>query len=147
MKMGPFELLESVGSGGMGTVYRARHGQTGEIVAVKVMAADAASNPLLLKRFKQEFAAACRLNHPHMVQGLDFAEENGQPYLVMEFVDGQNLGERIKQQGCLSANEALPIFRQVASALQAAHQQKLIHRDIKPENILLSKDGKRNWWT
>jgi serine/threonine protein kinase len=141
MMIGPFELLESVGSGGMGTVYRARHCKTRQIVAVKVMTAEAAANPLLLKRFEQEFAAVSRLRHPHMVQGLDFAVENGRPYLVMEFVDGQNLGERIREQGCLSAEVALPIIFQVADALHAAHQSSLIHRDIKPENILLTRDG------
>ena len=98
--MGPYELLETVGRGGMGTVFRGRHVQTGKVVAVKVMTAEAASDPTHLRRFEQEFWAATRLQHPHIVRGLDFGLEDGRPYLVMEFVDGP------EPESCTSKNRA-----------------------------------------
>ena len=98
MRMGPYELLEPIGRGGMGRVYRARHQQTGQIVAVKVMAVEKAADPVPLKRFQQEFLAAHSLQHPHIVRGLDFGLEEGRPYLVMEFIDGHNLGKYVKRQ-------------------------------------------------
>jgi serine/threonine protein kinase len=139
--MGQYELLEAIGQGGMGTVYRGRHHLTGQTVAVKVMAPEVAADPVPLKRFEQECAAASRLRHPHIVQGLGFGVENGQPYLVMEFVAGQNLGQRIHQHGPLAEAEAVRLILQIADALQLAHQEQLIHRDVKPENILLTAAG------
>jgi serine/threonine protein kinase len=124
----------------MGTVFRARRRVTGQVVALKVMTTETASNPVLLKRFQQEFAAASRLRYPHIVQGLDFGVEAGRPYLVMEFVEGQNLVQRVREQGPLPQAEALRVILQVASGLQLAHENKLIHRDVKPDNILL-QDG------
>jgi eukaryotic-like serine/threonine-protein kinase len=141
MQMGPYNLMEAVGRGGTGTVYRGQHRRSGAIVAVKVMAAELTADPVLLKRFEQEFAAACRLDHPHIVRGLDFGLEKGVPYLVMEFVDGQNLGQRIREQGPLGVDHALRILLQVSDALRLAHAHQLIHRDVKPENILLAADG------
>lgn len=141
VKMGPYELGEVVGKGGMGTVYRSVCPCTGRTVAVKVMAAEMMCDPVLLRRFKKECTAASRLHHPHIVQGLDFGIEAGQPYLVMEFIEGQNLGQRIKQDGPLQEAEALRLILQVADALHLAHQHRLIHRDVKPDNILLTKDG------
>src|SRR2546421_555348 len=82
-KMGPYDLLEVIGRGGMGTVYRGRHRGTGLTVAVKVMNPETAADPVLLRRFEQEFAAASRLHHPHVVRGLDFGLEDGRPYMVM----------------------------------------------------------------
>jgi serine/threonine protein kinase len=139
--MGPYELLEAVGRGGMGTVYRAKHRQSGQVVAVKVMAADRAADPILIRRFEKEFLATRSLDHPHIVRGLDFGVHDRRPYLVMEFVEGQNLGERVREQGPLPEAEALRIFLEVAGGLQVAHEHKFIHRDVKPENILLRNDG------
>jgi serine/threonine protein kinase len=139
--MGPYELLEPIGRGGMGVVYRGRHEQTGQTVAVKVMAADMAADPLLFKRFEQEASAARRLRHPHIVQGLEFGLHNDQPYLVMELVEGENLGQRVKRLGRIPEAEAVSIALQIADALELAHRHQLIHRDVKPENILLTKDG------
>jgi serine/threonine protein kinase len=140
-QLGPYEVLEAVGKGGMATVYRGRKQSTGQIVALKVMEAASASNPVMVKRFEQEFRAAARLRHPNIVQGYDFGLENGQPYLVMEYINGPTLGRLIGDRGPLPQDEALRIMRQIADALQSAHDHNLIHRDIKPENILLTADG------
>src|SRR5689334_3566644 len=86
--IGPYDLLEKVAEGGMGAIYRGRNRDTGEVVAIKIMAAHVANNKVLLKRFEQEFRAASRLDHPNIVRALDYGEANGAPYLVMEFVDG-----------------------------------------------------------
>ena len=139
--MGPYEVLGTIGRGGMGTVHRARHQPTGQIVAVKIMNEEAAANDVLRRRFEQEYATSSRLAHPHLVRGYDFGEDGGRPYLVMEYVDGPNLQQRIKKQGPVPIESALAYFAQITSAVQFAHQHNLIHRDIKPENILLTRDG------
>jgi serine/threonine protein kinase len=125
----------------MGTVHRGRHQETGQIVAVKVLAAETASDPMLLRRFEQECTAASQLRHPHIVRGLDFGVEEGRPYLVMEFVQGQNLRQRVRQGGPLPVAEGIRLLVQIADALQLAHEAKLIHRDVTPDNILLRVDG------
>jgi serine/threonine protein kinase len=140
VKIGSYELLEVIGRGGTSTVYRGQHVPSGQVVAVKVMAAELAANPVLLRRFEQEFAAACRLTHPHIVAGREIGLENGVPYLVMEFVEGRNLGQRVREQGPLAYPEAIRLILQIAGALRLAHTQHLIHRDVKPENILLTVD-------
>ena len=139
--LGPYEVLEAVGKGGMGTVYRGRRTDTGQTVAIKVMEARAASHPVLVKRFEQEFIAAGRLRHPNIVRGLDFGMHEGRPYLVMEFVEGRDLTRRIAEAGPLAPDRAVPVILQVAAALQFAHQNNLIHRDVKSDNVLLTKDG------
>ena len=136
-----YELLEPLGKGGMGTVYRARRRATGEMVAVKVMTEDAAGNTLLRTRFEQEYAAGMRLQHPHLVRVLDCDMQCERPYMAMELVEGQSLGERITQKGPLSERNALRIIIQIAGAVREAHQIHLVHRDIKPDNILLNQDG------
>jgi serine/threonine protein kinase len=141
MRLGPYELLEIVGRGGMSTVHRGRHVPSGETVAVKVMARERAADRVLLQRFEQEFAVARSLSHPHIVRGLDFGVCSGVPYLVMEFVEGQNLGQRVRQLGPLPAVEAVRVNLEISAALQLAHANKLIHRDVKPENILVGTDG------
>ncbi|HVS37804.1 MAG TPA: serine/threonine-protein kinase [Gemmataceae bacterium] len=139
--IGPYEILETIGKGGMATVYRGRRSETGQIVAIKVMEAQYASSAVLVRRFEQEYAAACRLRHPNLVPVWDFGQEDGRPYLVMEFIDGQNLNRRIKREGPLTETEAVRTILQVADGLQAAHRLQMIHRDVKPDNVLLSKDG------
>lgn len=125
----------------MAAVYRGRQRATGQIVAIKIMDAAFAANPVLVKRFEQEFRVAARLRHPHIVQCLDFGLENGQPYLVMELIDGPSLGQLIRDQGALPQAEAVRILSQVAAGLQSAHDHNLIHRDVKPDNILLTVSG------
>ena len=116
MQMGPYKLMEAVGRGGTGTVYRGQHVQSGTIVAVKVMAEELTTDPVLLRRFEQEFAAACRLDHPNIVKGLDFGLADGVPYLVMEFVAGQNLGQMVRAQGPLPLDHALRILLEISDA-------------------------------
>jgi serine/threonine protein kinase len=135
-----YDLLEVIGSGGMGTVYRGQHRQTGQTVAVKVMPATLTADRVLFKRFEQECTAALRLCHPHIVQGIDFGLENDRPYLVMELVDGHTLAQYVDENGPLNPTEAIRIAIQIAGALHQAHQLDLIHRDVKPENILLTRD-------
>jgi serine/threonine protein kinase len=139
--IGDYELLEKIAEGGMGAVYKARHATTGQVVAMKVLLPAVAEQPVLMKRFEQEFRAVRSLDHPHIVRGLDFGRDGTSHYLVMELVEGQSLGERIERQGRLAEGEAVRIIVQVAEALHHAHQRGLVHRDVKPDNILITADG------
>ncbi|MER3414998.1 MAG: serine/threonine protein kinase [Gemmataceae bacterium] len=140
-KIGPYVILEKIADGGMGTVFKARHAQTGEIVAIKTIPPHLAANPVLLKRFEQEFRAASRLQHPNIVRAIAFGYEDKTPYLVMEYVDGESLGQKIHREGRLSEAVAIRIIAQVAQGLHRAHKAGLIHRDVKPDNILLTSQG------
>jgi serine/threonine protein kinase len=139
--IGSYDLVEKIADGGMGSIWKGRHRDTGEIVAIKVMAAHIVSNPVLLRRFEQEFRAASRLNHPNIVRALDFGDVNHTPYLVMEFVDGESLGARIERDGAMNEREAIQIIAQVAQGLHRAHKEHLVHRDVKPDNILITRDN------
>jgi serine/threonine protein kinase len=141
--LGGYDLLQKLADGGMGSVYRGRNRATGEIVAIKVMnlPSTVRSRDVLLRRFLQEFRAASALDHPNVVRALDFGWQDRTPYLVMEFVDGETLGARLKRVGRLPEQEALDIVGQVAAALEAIHARGLIHRDVKPDNVLLTADG------
>jgi serine/threonine protein kinase len=139
--IGNYALLEKIAEGGMGAIYKGRHRDGGPIVAIKVMPSHMASNPILLKRFEQEFRAASRLNHPNIVRALDYGDAGDMPYLVMEFVDGESLGQKIERDGRMPEAEAIRIIAQVAQGLHRAHKQNLVHRDVKPDNILVTADG------
>jgi serine/threonine protein kinase len=139
--LGSYDLLEKVAEGGMGAIYRGRHRETGQVVAIKIMPAHMAANPVLLSRFEQEFRAASRLDHPNIVRAIDYSDTGTAPYLVMEFVDGESLGAKIEREGKLPEAEAIRIIAQVAQGLHRAHKQGLVHRDVKPDNILLTLDG------
>jgi serine/threonine protein kinase len=136
-----YQLLEQIGGGGMGTVYRGRDPQTDTVVAVKVFAADLVADPVLLERFTREFNAAAKLEHPNVVRPLDFGTDGNVSYLVTEFVEGTTLGQMIDDQGRLTEEAAVRIITQVAQALQYAHERNVIHRDVKPDNILVRVDG------
>jgi serine/threonine protein kinase len=110
-------------------------------VAIKIMPAHMAANPVLLARFEQEFNAASRLDHPNIVRALEFDDSGAAPYLVMELVEGESLGQKLEREGRMSETEAIRIIAQVAQGLHRAHKQNLIHRDVKPDNILLRTDG------
>jgi serine/threonine protein kinase len=139
--VGNYDLVEKIAEGGMGAIYRGRHRLTGQIVAIKVMAAHVASNPVLLKRFEQEFRAASRLDHPNIVRALDYGESGSSPYLVMEFVEGESLGQKLEREGRMSEADSIRIIAQVAQGLHRAHKQGLVHRDVKPDNILIGADS------
>ena len=129
-KLGPYEILTSIGAGGMGEVYRARDPRMGRDVAIKL------SDERFSDRFSREVHAVAALNHPNICHLYDV----GPDYLVMELVDGPTLEQRIKQ-GALPLDEALRIARQIAAALEAAHEKSIVHRDLKPANIILKSDG------
>lgn len=138
--LGDYEIVSMIAEGGMGTVYKARHRVSGQLVAIKVIAKDTARNPVLLQRFKQEFDAARLIDHPHVVKALEYHAQP-QPYIVMEYVDGESVGQRLQRQGAFEEQEAIRLIAQVCEGLQRAHKQGLVHRDVKPDNILITRDG------
>lgn len=137
-----YELLATIGEGGMGSILKARNRFTGVPLAIKVLRAEAAQNRDSLQRFIFEAKAASLLRHPNICRVYDFdITENGLAYLAMDWVDGVDLENRVMHDGRLTAREAMHIFQPVASALAYAHQNRVIHRDIKPQNIMLSRDA------
>jgi serine/threonine-protein kinase len=140
--LGPYRALRSLGAGGMGQVYLAEKSEGGEKVAVKLLHKELLEQPGAAVRFTQLGAMAMKLKHPNVVQMLDCGTlDNGQPYWVMEYLEGQDLGELLAQEGTIDYNRMLEIARPVCSALNAAHQAGLVHLDIKPSNIFLAKRG------
>lgn len=135
------QILQNLGAGGMGTVYKAQDPQLGRFVALKILSKELSSDPAFVERFKREAQALARLNHPGIVQVYGFGEQDGHWYLTMEYVDGANL-RQILQRGKLSPEQALQIVPQVCEALEYAHRNGVVHRDIKPENILLTREGR-----
>ncbi len=135
------EILELLGQGGMGVVYKARQPNLDRLVALKLLPADSARDAAFAERFAREARALARLNHPNVVAVHDFGQIQGLCYLLMEYVDGANL-RQVELQGRLTAKEALRIVPDICEALQYAHDQGIVHRDIKPENILLDKGGR-----
>jgi eukaryotic-like serine/threonine-protein kinase len=146
-RLGPYEVVGAIGAGGMGEVYRARDTKLNRDVALKVLPEAFALDADRLARFKREAQVLASLNHPHIVhiyglEGLDRPEghEGISAFIAMELVDGEDLAERLRR-GPLPLDEALPIARQIAEALEAAHEQGVVHRDLKPANIKLRSDG------
>ncbi len=136
---GKYEILEKIGTGGMATVYRARHLAFGEIVAIKLVGPKLAHDADFLKRFRTEAVVTRKLQHPNAVRVEDLdTTEDGRPFIVMEFVNGRSLREVIRTEGALPLPRAVAIARQACSALAAAHAIGITHRDIKPDNILLT---------
>jgi predicted Ser/Thr protein kinase len=134
------EILECLGRGGMGAVYKARQPLLQRWVALKILAPEKEKEPRFAERFTREAQALARLNHPNIVTVYDFGETNGLYYLLMEFVDGLNLRQLMREHK-LAPEQALTIVPPICEALQYAHQQGIVHRDIKPENVLLNKQG------
>lgn len=135
------EILEFLGRGGMGVVYKARQKSLGRVVALKLMAPERANDPQFSRRFTQEARALAALSHPNIVTIHDFGEAGGFYYLLMEFVDGVNLRQAMSA-GRLTPEQALAIVPPVCEALQYAHDHHIVHRDIKPENLLMDKEGR-----
>jgi len=138
--VGGYRIEAVLGRGGMGTVYRARQLSLGRPVAIKVLPLDLAGEEQFLERFHREADALSRLSHPNVVTVFDRGEVDGQPYLVMEYVEGTSLREMVREKP-LALLEALRIATAVLAALDHAHEKGIVHRDIKPENVLLSRDG------
>jgi serine/threonine protein kinase len=141
MRVSSYDLIEEIAEGGMGTVYKGRHRETGQFVAIKIVPEGMANNQTLLKRFEKEFKAASNLDHPNVVRALEFGVLGGRPYLVMEFVDGESLGQRIERDGRIPENEAIQYIALAAQGLHHAHKNGMVHRDVKPDNIMVTKDG------
>src|ERR671936_1940558 len=139
-RLGPYEILSALGAGGMGEVYRARDTRLKREVAIKVLPESFANDADRLARFQREAELLATLNHPNIGAIYGFEESNGTSALVLELVEGPTLADRIAQ-GPIPLDEALPIARQIAEALEAAHEQGIIHRDLKPANIKVRDDG------
>jgi Leucine-rich repeat (LRR) protein/tRNA A-37 threonylcarbamoyl transferase component Bud32 len=139
--LGPYVLLEQIGEGGMGQVFKARHAKLGRIVALKLIRAERLSNPQTVGRFRREIRAAAQLSHPNIVHAYDADEAGGVHFFAMEYVEGTDLAKLLKQHGPLPVAGACEYIRQAALGLQHAHEKGLVHRDLKPHNLLLTKDG------
>ena len=139
-KFGPYEVQSLLGAGGMGEVYRARDTRLDRIVAIKVLASHVSSSPELKQRMDREARAISSLNHRHICHLYDIGQQDGTDYLVMEFLEGETLAERLLK-GPLPLNETLKTGIAVGEALAVAHRQGIVHRDLKPGNIMLTKDG------
>lgn len=139
--LGVYQLLEKLGQGGMGKVYKARHQKLNRIVAIKVLPDEAADLSRALRRVEREMQVIGALDHPNIVRAMDAGEVDGTHFLVMEFVDGQDLSRLLKDDGPLPVAEAVDCIRQAAVGLAYAHHQGVVHRDVKPANLLLDTDG------
>src|SRR3982751_6392909 len=139
-QLGPYQIAAPIGAGGMGEVYRARDTTLNRDVAIKVLPEVFASDPDRLARFTREAQTLASLNHPNIAHIHGLEESSNVRALVMELVEGDDLSQRIAR-GAIPIDEALPIAKQVADALEAAHEQGVIHRDLKPANIKVRSDG------
>src|SRR5712692_2650043 len=141
-RLGSHEVLALLGQGGMGEVYQAHDTKLGRDVAIKVLPEAFAHDPGRLSRFQREAKLLASLNHPNIATIHGLEESNGTHYLVMELVPGETLRERVAREGALPVEEALGIARQIAEALEAAHDKSIIHRDLKPANVKVTPEGK-----
>ena len=139
-RLGVYEITAPIGEGGMGQVYRATDTTLGRQVAIKILPDAFAADPERLARFEREAKTLASLNHPHIAAIYGFEKSSGVHALVMELVEGEDLSQRIAR-GAIPIDEALPIAKQIAEALEAAHEQGIVHRDLKPANIKVRPDG------
>jgi eukaryotic-like serine/threonine-protein kinase len=139
-RLGPYEIQSRVGAGGMGEVYKARDTRLDRVVAIKVLPGHLASDPDLRQRFEREAKAISSLNHPHICALYDVGQQDGIDFLVMEYLDGETLADRLVR-GPLPLPEALAIASQMADAFEAAHDRGIVHRDLKPANVAITSDG------
>jgi eukaryotic-like serine/threonine-protein kinase len=136
---GRYRVLDVIGRGGMGVVYRVEHLRMGKIAAMKVLHRELANDRDAVERFEREATAVSRLHHPHTVQVFDFGQAQGALYLIMEYVRGQDLAHIINRDGAMPWSRAAPILAQICGALQEAHELGIVHRDLKPENVLVGR--------
>src|SRR5262245_27239464 len=139
-RIGPYEVLGALGAGGMGEVYRARDQRLDRIVAIKALPSEFAHDPGRLQRFEREAKLLASLNHPNIAGIHGIEDSQGVPYLVLEFVDGETLAQRLAG-GPIAVRSAIEIATQIASAIAAAHDRGVIHRDLKPANVMVSSTG------
>src|SRR5207249_6015061 len=140
-RLGSYEIVSLIGAGGMGEVYRANDSKLKRAVAIKVLPEALAYESERILRFEREAELLASLNHTNIAIVHDFRQEGGRHFLVMELIEGETLAERLNR-GPVAIEETLRIARQVAEALEAAHQGGIIHRDLKPANIKIAADGK-----
>jgi serine/threonine protein kinase len=138
--VGPYRLLERLGEGGMGEVFKARHARMERTVALKVIQKDRLSNATAIERFNREVKAVAQLTHPNIVVAYDYDQDGDIHYFAMEYVEGTDLARLVKEQGPLPVREACDYVRQAALGLQHAHEKGLVHRDIKPANLLVAQN-------
>src|SRR5438105_5833305 len=139
-KLGPYEIVSPLGTGGMGEVYRARDTRLERDVAIKVLPANLSSDPSLRQRLEREAKAVSKLNHPHICILHDVGHHGGLDFLVMEMVEGETLEQRLTK-GPLQPEQTIRFAAQVADALAKAHKLGIVHRDLKPSNVMLTKTG------
>ncbi len=139
-RLGPYEILSSLGAGGMGEVYRARDTKLKRHVAIKILPSSLAADSDRLARLQREAEVLASLNHPNIAAIYGLEDADGVKALVMELVEGEDLSQRIAR-GAIPIDDALPIAKQIADALEAAHEQGIVHRDLKPANIKVRPDG------
>jgi serine/threonine protein kinase len=139
---GRYEILEVLGEGGMGAVYKAKDRELDRLVALKVIRPELATNPDILQRFKQEILLSSKVTHRNVVRIYDLGDAEGFKFITMEYVEGEDLRHALKSHGKLGVNDAVGIIEQLFSGLEAAHRVGIIHRDLKPGNIMLDASGR-----
>lgn len=137
-----YQIIKTIGEGGMANVYLALDTILNRQVAVKILRGDLADDEKFVRRFQREALSASKLNHPNIVEMYDVGEDNGQYYIVMEYVSGKTLKSLVKKRGALTLPEVMDIMTQLLSAVMCAHDSYIIHRDIKPQNVMILEDGK-----
>jgi len=142
--LGNYEILEKLGQGGMGSVFKARHRRLGRIVCVKVMNQAGRKSAVMMERFRNEARTIAALSHPNFIVAHDADEAEGVPFLAMEYIEGEDLAKHVHAHGPLKLRTVLDVVRQTAEAMQYAHDCRVTHRDIKPHNIMLTKDVDSN---
>src|ERR1700745_754305 len=139
-KLGPYEIVAQLGAGGMGEVYPARDPRLERTVAIKILPSHLSSNPEAKQRFEREARAISSLNHPHICTLHDVGHQDGTDYLVMEFLEGETLADRLRK-GPLPLQQVLKYGIEIGAGLEKAHRTGVVHRDLKPGNIMLTKTG------
>ena len=139
-RLGPYEVLSLIGAGGMGEVYKARDTRLDRTVAIKLLQADVVERPDRRARFETEARAISSLSHPHICTLFDVGDEDGRPFLVMEYLEGETLDDRLTR-GALPRPTSCATALQIADALAHAHHAHIVHRDVKPSNVMLTSSG------
>jgi serine/threonine protein kinase/tetratricopeptide (TPR) repeat protein len=139
---GRYEILQLLGEGGMGTVYKARDTELDRLVGLKIIRPDLATNPEILQRFKQELILARQVTHRNVIRIFDLSQADGLKFITMEYLEGQDLRAVLREKGKLTPQEAARVILQICRALEAAHSEGVIHRDLKPQNIMLDQKGR-----
>ena len=140
MRLGPYEILNAIGAGGMGEVYKARDTRLDRIVAIKVLPPEFVNDPAAKQRFDREAQTIASLKHPHICVLYDIGSQDGIDFLVMEYLEGETLTDRLTKSP-LPLDEAIGVAIAIADALDKAHRQGIVHRDLKPGNVMLTKGG------